>query len=134
MVILTTIFSYGFEVGDSVIATYGAEGVEADVFTHITSIKSNTLGVHFRIQRYYTPEETVGGKQPFYGNKELLLTNHLDNLDPKQIVKKINVHSFVNYMKLETVGPNDYFSRFEYEIGSGWLSPAVIEVYVLHLS
>lgn len=112
-------------VGDSVIATYGDE---ADVYARITSIKPST-GVDFRIQRCYRPEETVGGKQPFYGNKELLLTNHLDNLQSAQIVKKINVHSFVDYMKLETVGKNDFFFRFEYEIGSGWLSPTVIEVF-----
>ncbi|GJT41756.1 hypothetical protein Tco_0941621 [Tanacetum coccineum] len=32
-------------------------------------------------------------------------------------------------MELKTVGPDDYFFRFEYEIGSGWLSPSVIEVF-----
>nr|GFC14170.1 chromatin remodeling protein EBS-like [Tanacetum cinerariifolium] len=36
---------------------------------------------------------------------------------------------FVEYMKLKTVGPDDYFFCFEYEIGSGWLSPSVIEVF-----
>lgn len=129
--ILISLFSYGFEVGDSVLV----ETLDSDFFALVTSVKaSHAEGVKFRVRRYYRPEETVGGRHTFYGNKELLLTDHLDTVTPWGIFDKINVHSFLNYTKLETVGEHDYFCRFEYEIDSGWLSPSIIDVYVLHSS
>ncbi|PWA71469.1 chromatin remodeling protein EBS [Artemisia annua] len=102
----------------------------------LPSIISTSIGIHHSAwvdNSGYSKELTLCSSCLAFkiriDTKYLLLTNHLNNLDPKQIVKKINVHSFVDYMKLETVGPNDYFFRFEYEIGSGWLSPAVIAMF-----
>ncbi|GJT41755.1 bromo adjacent homology domain, zinc finger, RING/FYVE/PHD-type containing protein [Tanacetum coccineum] len=65
----------------------------------------------------------------------LIASNGTDVFALVRIVKstaegvKVRIKSFVQYMQLKTVGPDDYFFRFEYEIGSGWLSPSVIEVF-----
>ncbi|KAI7744895.1 hypothetical protein M8C21_009272 [Ambrosia artemisiifolia] len=42
---------------------------------------------------------------------------------------KCIVHTFKNYTKLEDVGPEDYFCRFEYKAATGAFTPDRVAVY-----
>ncbi|PQM38033.1 chromatin remodeling protein EBS-like isoform X2 [Prunus yedoensis var. nudiflora] len=42
---------------------------------------------------------------------------------------KCTVHSFKNYTKLENVGAEDYFCRFEYKASTGGFTPDRVAVY-----
>uniref|UniRef100_A0A0D3H6G2 PHD-type domain-containing protein n=1 Tax=Oryza barthii TaxID=65489 RepID=A0A0D3H6G2_9ORYZ len=67
-----------------------------------------------RVRWYYRPEESKGGRRQFYGAKELFLSDHFDTQSAHTIEGKCVVHSFKNYTKLDNVGPEDFFCRFEY--------------------
>lgn len=81
------------------------------------------------VKRYYTPEETIGGRRSFHGKKELIATDHLESVSARSIQRKCFVHSLFKYTRLKHVGTYDYFSRFEYQIGGGWLAPQLVDVF-----
>ncbi|GMG98701.1 hypothetical protein Nepgr_000541 [Nepenthes gracilis] len=95
------------------------EKIEAD---HRSNIK-----VHVRW--YYRPEESSGGRRQFHGAKELFLSDHYDVQSAHTIEGKCTVHSFKNYTKLENVGADDYFCRFEYKAATGGFTPDRVAVY-----
>ncbi|PWA93405.1 hypothetical protein CTI12_AA071150 [Artemisia annua] len=102
------------KAGDSVFVRC-SENENAKYMAHVWSIKADDVNGDVK--------DTIGGRSEFYGKKELLLAIHFTTVDAAAILHKINVHSFVNYTKLKSVGPHDYVCRFEHEIGSGYLSP-----------
>nr|GEZ43406.1 chromatin remodeling protein EBS-like [Tanacetum cinerariifolium] len=53
------------------------------------------------------------------------------NCDRQGVIILSNVYgnSILDAQRSGETGPDDYFFCFEYEIGSGWLSPSVIEVF-----
>ncbi|CAA6670039.1 unnamed protein product [Spirodela intermedia] len=65
----------------------------------------------------------------FHGAKELFLSDHYDVQSAHTIEGKCTVHSFKNYSKLENVGPEDYFCRFEYKAATGGFTPDRVAVY-----
>ncbi|CAN4109902.1 unnamed protein product [Withania somnifera] len=77
--------------------------------------------VKVRVRWYYRPEESIGGRRQFHGAKELFFSDHFDVQSAHSIEGKCIVHSFKNYTKLENVGPEDYFCRFEYKAATGGL-------------
>ncbi|XP_063936282.1 chromatin remodeling protein EBS-like isoform X1 [Daucus carota subsp. sativus] len=85
--------------------------------------------VSVRVRWYYRPEEASCGRQPFHGAKELLLSDHYDNQSAKTIEGKCIVHPFKEYTKLEDVGAEDYYSRFEYNASTKEITPDRISVY-----
>lgn len=85
--------------------------------------------VKVRVQWYYRPEESVGGRRQFHGAKELFLSDHYDFQSAHTIEGKCIVHSFKNYTKLENVGPEDYFCRFDYKAATGGFTPDRVAVY-----
>ncbi|CAH9054419.1 unnamed protein product [Cuscuta epithymum] len=95
------------------------EKIEAD---HRNSVK-------VRVRWYYRPEESVGGRRQFHGAKELFLSDHYDTQSAHTIEGKCIVHTFKNYTKLENVGQEDYFSRFEYKASTGGFTPDRVAVY-----
>ncbi|KAL8470120.1 hypothetical protein ACS0TY_032836 [Phlomoides rotata] len=95
------------------------EKIEADNCNHM----------RVRVRWYYRPEEAVGGRRQFHGTKELFLSDHYDTQSANTIEGKCIVHSFKNYTKLEYVGPDDYYSRFEYKPVSGAFFPDRVAVY-----
>ncbi|PWA59808.1 bromo adjacent homology (BAH) domain, Zinc finger, RING/FYVE/PHD-type [Artemisia annua] len=84
--------------------------------------------VKVETRRYYRPEDTVAGRKPFHGSRELFLTDHYDNQNASTILEKCVVNTFTNYTLLKDVRPIDYFSRFEYQTETGWFSPDAVEV------
>uniref|UniRef100_A0A0C9RRK8 TSA: Wollemia nobilis Ref_Wollemi_Transcript_18923_1233 transcribed RNA sequence n=1 Tax=Wollemia nobilis TaxID=56998 RepID=A0A0C9RRK8_9CONI len=85
--------------------------------------------VRVRVRWYYRPEESIGGRRQFHGVKELFLSDHFDTQSADTIEDKCVVHSFKNYTKLESVGAEDYFCRFEYKAATGAFTPDRVAVY-----
>ncbi|KAH7655864.1 Zinc finger RING/FYVE/PHD-type protein [Dioscorea alata] len=95
------------------------EEIEAD---HRNNVK-------VRVRWYYRPEESIGGRRQFHGAKELFLSDHYDVQSEHTIEGKSIVHSFKNYTKLENVGAEDYFCRFEYKAATRGFTPDRVAVY-----
>ncbi|KAG6416990.1 hypothetical protein SASPL_124431 [Salvia splendens] len=95
------------------------ENIEAD---HRNNVK-------VRVRWYYRPEESIGGRRQFHGAKELFLSDHFDVQSAHTIEGKCIVHTFKNYTKLENVGTEDYFCRFEYKAATGGFTPDRVAVY-----
>ncbi|OMO76899.1 hypothetical protein CCACVL1_15358 [Corchorus capsularis] len=85
--------------------------------------------VKVRVRWYYRPEESLGGRRQFHGAKELFLSDHYDVQSAHTIEGKCIVHSFKNYTKLENVGAEDYYCRFEYKAATGAFTPDRVAVY-----
>ncbi|CAL5064553.1 unnamed protein product [Urochloa decumbens] len=88
-------------------------------------------GVRVRCRWYYRPEEAKGGRRPFHGAKELFLSDHFDTQSAHTIEDKCIVHSFKNYTKLDNVGPEDFYCRFDYKAATGAFTPdrvAILQV------
>ena len=85
--------------------------------------------VRVRVRWYYRPEESKGGRRQFHGAKELFLSDHFDLQSAHTIEGKCAVHSFKNYTKLDNVGPEDFFCRFEYKAATGSFTPDRVAVY-----
>eukprot|EP01018_Ginkgo_biloba_P040064 Gb_10388 [translate_table: standard] len=85
--------------------------------------------VKVRVRWYYRPEESIGGRRQFHGAKELFLSDHYDTQSADTIEDKCTVHTFKNYTKLDSVGSEDYFCRFEYKAATGAFTPDRVAVY-----
>lgn len=86
-------------------------------------------GVRVRVRWYYRPEEAKGGRRPFHGAKELFLSDHFDTQSAHTIEGKCVVHSFKSYTKLDNVGPEDFYCRFDYKAATGAFTPDRVAVY-----
>ena len=84
--------------------------------------------VRVTVRWYYRPEDSIGGRRQFHGSKELFLSDHVDNQSADTIEAKCTVHTFRNYTKLESVGNDDYFCRFEYKASTGGFTPDRVAV------
>ncbi|KAF5782736.1 putative chromatin regulator PHD family [Helianthus annuus] len=115
--------------GDSVLMR-SAENEKAPYVARVESIEADVKGnVKVRVRWYYRPEESMGGRRQFHGIKELFLSDHYDVQSAHTIEDKCIVHTFKNYTKLEDVGPEDYFCRFEYKAATGGFTPDRVAVY-----
>ncbi|XP_054787604.1 chromatin remodeling protein SHL-like isoform X4 [Prosopis cineraria] len=96
------------------------ERIEAD---------SRGANVKVHVRWYYRPEESIGGRRQFHGSKEVFLSDHFDVQSADTIEGKCAVHSFKSYTKLEAVGNEDFFCRFEYNSATGAFNPDRVAVY-----
>ncbi|KAM0872697.1 hypothetical protein ACQ4PT_038562 [Festuca glaucescens] len=85
--------------------------------------------VRVKVRWYYRPEESMGGRRPFHGSKEVFLSDHQDVQSADTIECKCNVYSFKEYTKLDAVNAEDYFCRFEYKSITGSFVPDRIAVF-----
>jgi len=92
-------------------------------------IDGKKKNVNVNVRWYYRPEESIGGRRQFHGVKELFLSDHYDVQSADTVEGKCIVHSFKNYTKLESVGSEDYFCRFEYKAATGGFTPDRVAVY-----
>ncbi|KAL3843424.1 hypothetical protein ACJIZ3_000827 [Penstemon smallii] len=97
----------------------------------VEMIESDSRGanVRFQVRWYYRPEESIGGRRQFHGSKEVFLSDHFDYQSADTIEGKCTVHSFKNYTKLDAVGNEDFFCRFEYNSTTGAFNPDRVAVY-----
>ncbi|XP_021827961.1 chromatin remodeling protein SHL-like isoform X2 [Prunus avium] len=112
----------------------------------IERIEADSRGsnVKVHVRWYYRPEESIGGRRQFHGSKEVFLSDHHDVQSADTIEAKCTVHTFKSYTKLDAVGNDDFFCRFEYckcempynpddlmvqcEGCSDWFHPACIDM------
>ncbi|KAK4798363.1 hypothetical protein SAY86_030689 [Trapa natans] len=99
----------------------------------IERIESDSRGANVKVyvRWYYRPEESIGGRRQFHGSKELFLSDHYDVQSADTIEGKCTVHTFKSYTKLDAVGNDDFFCRFEYNSTTGAFNPDRVAVYVV---
>ncbi|KAL3614036.1 hypothetical protein CASFOL_042110 [Castilleja foliolosa] len=75
----------------------------------VEKIESDSRGasVNVHVRWFYRPEESIGGRRQFHGSKEV----------------------FKSYSKLDAVGNDDFFCRFEYNSSTGAFNPDRVAVY-----
>ncbi|KAF8405298.1 hypothetical protein HHK36_010200 [Tetracentron sinense] len=96
----------------------------------VENIESDGKGtVKVRVRWYYRPEESIGGRRQFHGAKEVFLSDHYDLQSADTIEGKCTVHTFKSYTKLDAVGNDDFFCRFEYNSSTGAFNPDSVAVY-----
>ncbi|XP_076923239.1 chromatin remodeling protein SHL-like [Bidens hawaiensis] len=97
----------------------------------VEKIESDGRGgnVKVHVRWYYRPEESIGGRRQFHGSKEVFLSDHRDVQIVDSIEGKCTVHTFKSYTKLDAVGNDDYFCRFEYNSVTGAFNPDRVAVY-----
>ncbi|XP_024968187.1 chromatin remodeling protein SHL-like isoform X2 [Cynara cardunculus var. scolymus] len=93
----------------------------------VSDDRGSNVKVHVRW--YYRPEEVVGGRKQFHGTKEVFLSDHYDVQGADTIEGKCKVHTFKNYTKLDAIGNDDFYSRFQYYSSTGDFNPDRIAVY-----
>ena len=86
--------------------------------------------IKVRVRWYYRPEESKSGRRRFHGAKELFLSDHYDIQSAEAIEGKCTVHTFKNYTRLERVGSDDFFCRFEYRAATDGFTPDQVAVWV----
>ncbi|XP_020257563.1 chromatin remodeling protein EBS-like isoform X2 [Asparagus officinalis] len=116
--------------GDSVLMR-APDSSKAPYVAKVEAIEADRRGAHVkvRVRWYYRPEESIGGRRRFHGAKELFLSDHFDVQSADTIEGKCIVHSFKNYTRLDTVGNDDFFCRFEYKSATGSFVPDRIAVF-----
>ncbi|KAL6545996.1 hypothetical protein OROGR_009870 [Orobanche gracilis] len=97
----------------------------------LEKIESDNRGADVRVhvRWYYRPEESIGGRRQFHGSKEVFLSDHFDVQSADTIEGKCKVHSFKSYSKLDAVGNDDFFWRFEYNSSTGAFNPDRVAVF-----
>ncbi|KAD6794378.1 hypothetical protein E3N88_05274 [Mikania micrantha] len=97
----------------------------------VEKIESDARGsnVKVHVQWYYRPEESIGGRRQFHGSKEVFLSDHHDVQSADTIEAKCTVHTFKSYTKLQAVGNDDFFCRFDYNSATGAFNPDRVAVY-----
>ncbi|CAL0333735.1 unnamed protein product [Lupinus luteus] len=91
--------------------------------------KDKWNNVKVLVRWYYRPEDSIGGRRKFHGEKELFLSDHYDVQNTHAFEGKCVVHSFQDYTKLENVTAEDYYCRFEYKAVTGAFNPDRVAVY-----
>ncbi|KAI3769718.1 hypothetical protein L6452_00831 [Arctium lappa] len=93
----------------------------------VSDNRGSNVKVH--IQWYYRPEEAIGGRKQFHGTKEVFLSDHHDVQGADTIEGKCKVHTFKSYTKLDAIGNDDFYCRFQYYSSTGDFNPNRIAVY-----
>ena len=117
------------EVGDCVLMR-ASDSDNQPYVARVEKMEADGRGsVRVRVRWYYRPEEAKGGRRPFHGAKELFLSDHFDTQSAHTIEGKCIVHSFKSYTKLDNVGPEDFYCRFDYKAATGAFTPDRVAVY-----
>ncbi|XP_010531454.1 PREDICTED: chromatin remodeling protein SHL isoform X2 [Tarenaya hassleriana] len=118
------------EEGDCVLMRPSEPGKPSYV-ARIEAIETDARGANakVRVRWYYRPEESIGGRRQFHGSKEVFLSDHYDVQSADTIEGKCTVHSFKSYTKLDAVGNEDFFCRFEYNSSTGAFNPDRVAVF-----
>ncbi|KAL9238232.1 hypothetical protein vseg_012685 [Gypsophila vaccaria] len=96
-------------------------------FSSTSAVRGGRVAAHVRW--FYRPEESIGGRRQFHGEKEVFLSDHMDVQSADSIEAKCTVHSFKSYTKLDAIGNDDFFCRFEYNSATGAFTPDRVAVY-----
>ncbi|KAL3722567.1 hypothetical protein ACJRO7_034869 [Eucalyptus globulus] len=116
-------------VGDCVLMR-PSDPAKPSYVARIDRIESDGRGTNVKVhvRWYYRPEESIGGRRQFHGSKEVFLSDHYDIQSADTIEGKCTVHTFKSYTKLDAVGNEDFFCRFEYNSSTGAFNPDRVAV------
>eukprot|EP01024_Parvocaulis_polyphysoides_P064065 TRINITY_DN742_c2_g1_i7.p1 TRINITY_DN742_c2_g1~~TRINITY_DN742_c2_g1_i7.p1 ORF type:complete len:378 (-),score=75.82 TRINITY_DN742_c2_g1_i7:75-1208(-) len=71
-------------------------------------------GYYLEVSWFYRPEEAIGGRRPFHGEKELFKSTHVQQISLDTVLGKCQVLSLEAYEGLSEVDDTIFFSRFTY--------------------
>ncbi|KAL8540191.1 hypothetical protein ACS0TY_001682 [Phlomoides rotata] len=108
-----------------------SESSKPSYVARVEKIEGDNRGgnVRLHVRWYYRPEESIGGRRQFHGSKEVFLSDHYDTQSVDTVEGKCIVHNFKSYTKLDAVGNDDFFCRFEYNSITGAFNPDRVAVY-----
>lgn len=121
-----------FRIGDACTINPPGEGPVPPYIGKILEIKPQGPGkddVALKVCWYYRPEEALGGRKAFHGEKELFESDHVDEIHLRTILKKCFVHGLRKYESLAEIKDEDFFSRFKYKPGQKEFLPDKVPVY-----
>lgn len=101
-----------FKLGDTVLVRSDAANPYVGVIREI--IDKGGKKSEFLLNWFYRPEEAMGGRKEFHGERELFESDHKDWVSGETIVRKCHVYTMKKYQELKVVGRNDFYSRFTY--------------------
>lgn len=87
--------------------------------------------VQLQVNWFYRPEEAVGGRKAFHGEKELFLSDHFDKCSVKTVMAKCRVLSLSRYQELAHIEENDFFARFTYRPAQRIFEPPKVPVFCI---
>lgn len=109
------------------------EGVQTQPYIgrvkEILQASNHEEDIKILVSWYYRPEEAVGGRKAFHGEKELFSSDHLDWCHRNTVIGKCRVHTLKKYESLASVGEHDYFTRFHYKPAKKEFEPDRVPVY-----
>jgi len=100
-----------FKVGDCVLAR---SDTSKPFVGKVKDIENRGKVTEVHLAWYYRPEEAMGGRKEFHGDKELFKSDHMDWVDVATLTRKCRVHTMAEYQDLKTVKSDDFYSRFTY--------------------
>uniref|UniRef100_A0A383V3Y4 BAH domain-containing protein n=1 Tax=Tetradesmus obliquus TaxID=3088 RepID=A0A383V3Y4_TETOB len=101
----------------------------------IASSGSSGTSLRLRVNWLYRPEEAEGGRKSFYGQQELLASDHIDDGIPiASALGCCRVHALQQYMQLRDEGKltdADFYSRYLYKSDARTFEPEMVPVHCL---
>eukprot|EP00210_Caulerpa_lentillifera_P004919 g4694.t1 len=85
--------------------------------------------ISIEVEWFYRPDESLCGRLPFHGDKEVFESDHVDRLPSHVIEDRCTVHTYEEYTELEVVKDNDFFYRWKYDPSTGEFTPDQVTVY-----
>jgi len=87
--------------------------------------------IEITVAWFYRPEEAVGGRKTFHGEREVFSSDHLDTVHKNTVIGKCRVHTLKKYEALAQVTDQDFFSRFNYKPANKEFEPDRVPVYCI---
>lgn len=98
----------------------------------VTAILNSASGSgeqQLRLARFLRPEDVLGGRQPFHGDKELIESDGVLVVPLSAVKGRCRVFSLDKYQHLTRVGPLDFFARLAYKVSQEEFVPARMPVH-----
>ncbi|PSC73332.1 BAH-PHD domain-containing [Micractinium conductrix] len=88
-------------------------------------------GYQCTVQWYYRPEDPgiPGGRKSFHGEQELYVSDHRVVIHSETALGRCEVHSLECTAWLQVVRPQDYYSRFHFNLKTRTFSPETVVVH-----
>ncbi|KAM0996234.1 hypothetical protein ACFX2I_006235 [Malus domestica] len=102
-----------FSIGDCVLINHDSAIVNDQPWMTVIPCFSHNKKKAM-VRWFYRSEDALEKHPPFFGNDELIWSNHRDHVSIDNILGKCNVHTLDEYVKLQTVTYEDYYWRFRY--------------------
>lgn len=119
-----------YAVGDSV---FVQSSEKLPFIGRLTTIKPDKVhgGHELKIFWFYRPEDQAieGGRKMYHGKHELFESDHSDLIHSDTVMGPCYVHSYEDYLNLDTVTSIDYFCRWKYMVKKKKFYPEKVNIY-----